>query len=167
MAYSMYLFTRGEGLLKTTQDLFHQAEIFAEEGLRLHSSLHSFSNQLEEDEKSSLLVEAERFPALCQQLQMTCRTPVHGKAATFTKVDTIIQETINMMTVLMKALSLCYKLLKKCKVDQTFMGSPHSWRGNQLQTVANGETLDGKNTDTFGVKSLERHMANMTFLESK
>uniref|UniRef100_A0A8C5TP14 Alpha-catulin n=1 Tax=Malurus cyaneus samueli TaxID=2593467 RepID=A0A8C5TP14_9PASS len=27
MAYSMYLFTRGEGLLKTTQDLFHQAEV--------------------------------------------------------------------------------------------------------------------------------------------
>ncbi|XP_078273975.1 alpha-catulin isoform X3 [Rhinoraja longicauda] len=167
MAYSMYLFTRGEGLLKTTQDLFHQAEIFAEEGLRLHSSLHSFSIQLEEDEKSSLLVEAERLPALCQQLHMTCRTPVHGKAATFTKVDTIIQETINMMTVLMKALSLCYKLLKKCTVDQTFMGSPHSWRGNQLQTIANGETLEGKNTDTFGVKSLERHMANLTFLESQ
>ncbi|KAG9479376.1 hypothetical protein GDO78_012836 [Eleutherodactylus coqui] len=27
MAYTMYLFTRGEGLLKTTQDLFHQAEV--------------------------------------------------------------------------------------------------------------------------------------------
>ena len=27
MAYSMYLFTRGEGLLKTTQDLFKQAEV--------------------------------------------------------------------------------------------------------------------------------------------
>uniref|UniRef100_A0A9J7XDF8 Alpha-catulin n=1 Tax=Cyprinus carpio carpio TaxID=630221 RepID=A0A9J7XDF8_CYPCA len=27
MAYSMYLFTRGEGLLKTTLDLFHQAEV--------------------------------------------------------------------------------------------------------------------------------------------
>uniref|UniRef100_A0A8C7GDK2 Alpha-catulin n=1 Tax=Oncorhynchus kisutch TaxID=8019 RepID=A0A8C7GDK2_ONCKI len=27
MAYSMYLFTRGEGLLKTTMDLFHQAEV--------------------------------------------------------------------------------------------------------------------------------------------
>uniref|UniRef100_A0A674ITT0 Alpha-catulin n=1 Tax=Terrapene triunguis TaxID=2587831 RepID=A0A674ITT0_9SAUR len=27
MAHSMYLFTRGEGLLKTTQDLFHQAEV--------------------------------------------------------------------------------------------------------------------------------------------
>ncbi|XP_069769387.1 alpha-catulin isoform X1 [Narcine bancroftii] len=167
MAYSMYLFTRGEGLLKTTQDLFHQAEIFAEESLRLHSSLHALSNQLEEDEKSPLLMEAERFPALSQQLQMTCRTPVHGKAATFTKVDTSIQETTNMMTVLIKVLSLCYKLLKKCKVDQTLMGSPHGWQGNQLQTVANGESLEGKNTDTFGAKSLERHMANLTFLESK
>uniref|UniRef100_UPI00398EF24E alpha-catulin isoform X3 n=1 Tax=Pristiophorus japonicus TaxID=55135 RepID=UPI00398EF24E len=167
MAYSMYLFTRGEGLLKTTQDLFHQAEIFAEEGLRIHTTLHAFSNQLEEDEKAALLMETERFPALCQQLQMTSRTPVHGKAATFTKVDTSIQETKNVMTVLMKILSLCYKLLKMCKVDRTFMGSPHSWRGNQLQTVANGESLEGKNTDTFGVKSLERHMANLTFLESK
>ena len=27
MAYAMYLFTRGEGLLKTTQDLFKQAEV--------------------------------------------------------------------------------------------------------------------------------------------
>ncbi|XP_078394647.1 alpha-catulin isoform X4 [Cetorhinus maximus] len=167
MAYSMYLFTRGEGLLKTTQDLFHQADIFAEEGLRFHTSLHSLSNQLEEDEKAALMMETERFPILCQQLQITSKTPVHGKAATFAKVDTSIQETKNVMTVLMKILSLCYKLLKKCKVDQTFMGSPHSWRGNQLQTVANGESLDGKNTDTFGVKSLERHMANLMFLESK
>uniref|UniRef100_A0A8D0A4J3 Alpha-catulin n=1 Tax=Sander lucioperca TaxID=283035 RepID=A0A8D0A4J3_SANLU len=29
MAYNMYLFTRGEGLLKTTLDLFHQAEVCA------------------------------------------------------------------------------------------------------------------------------------------
>ncbi|XP_078091903.1 alpha-catulin isoform X2 [Mustelus asterias] len=167
MAYSMYLFTRGEGLLKTTQDLFHQADIFAEEGLRLHTSLHSLSNQLEEDEKAALMLETEGFPTLCQQLQMTSKTPVHGKAAIFAKVDTSIQETKNVMTVLKIILSLCYKLLKKCKADQTFMDSPHSWRGNQLQTVANGESLDGKNTDTFGVKSLERHMANLTFLESK
>ncbi|XP_048473599.1 alpha-catulin isoform X1 [Rhincodon typus] len=167
MAYSMYLFTRGEGLLKTTQDLFHQAEIFAEEGLRLYTNLHSFSNQLEDDEKAILTMETEKFPSLCQQLQMSSKTPVHGKAAIFAKVDTAIQETKNIMTVLMKVLSLCYKLLKKCKVDQTFMGSPHSWRGNQLQMVSNGESLDGQNTNTFGVKSLERHMANLTFLESK
>uniref|UniRef100_A0A3Q2NMD6 Catenin (cadherin-associated protein), alpha-like 1 n=1 Tax=Fundulus heteroclitus TaxID=8078 RepID=A0A3Q2NMD6_FUNHE len=29
MAYNMYLFTRGEGLLKTTLDLFHQAEVIS------------------------------------------------------------------------------------------------------------------------------------------
>ncbi|OXB80226.1 UNVERIFIED_CONTAM: hypothetical protein H355_011586 [Colinus virginianus] len=46
MAYSMYLFTRGEGLLKTTQDLFHQAEIFATEGMKLASALQVFSDQV-------------------------------------------------------------------------------------------------------------------------
>uniref|UniRef100_A0A4W5N2A8 Uncharacterized protein n=1 Tax=Hucho hucho TaxID=62062 RepID=A0A4W5N2A8_9TELE len=46
MAYSMYLFTRGEGLLKTTTDLFHQAEVLSEEGLQLCSSLHTFSTQV-------------------------------------------------------------------------------------------------------------------------
>ncbi|XP_007895761.1 alpha-catulin isoform X2 [Callorhinchus milii] len=167
MAYSMYLFTRGEGLLKTTQDLFHQAEIFAEEGLRFFSTVHAFSNQLQEEEKTNLLLEADKLPALCHQQQMTSRTPVHGKAAIFTKVDTSIQETKNVMTVLMKMLSLCYNLLKKYKMDRTFMSSPHGWRRNQLQTVTNGESSEGKNGDTFGVKSLERHMANLTFLESK
>ncbi|XP_077348129.1 alpha-catulin isoform X3 [Lithobates pipiens] len=45
MAYTMYLFTRGEGLLKTTQDLFHQAEVFAAAGIKLSSVLQTFSNQ--------------------------------------------------------------------------------------------------------------------------
>ena len=36
MAFSMYLFTRGEGPLKTTQDLFTQAQYFGEEGVRLY-----------------------------------------------------------------------------------------------------------------------------------
>uniref|UniRef100_A0A4W3JT76 Alpha-catulin n=1 Tax=Callorhinchus milii TaxID=7868 RepID=A0A4W3JT76_CALMI len=118
-------------------------------------------------QKTNLLLEADKLPALCHQQQMTSRTPVHGKAAIFTKVDTSIQETKNVMTVLMKMLSLCYNLLKKYKMDRTFMSSPHGWRRNQLQTVTNGESSEGKNGDTFGVKSLERHMANLTFLESK
>ncbi|XP_074468436.1 alpha-catulin isoform X4 [Sebastes fasciatus] len=46
MAYNMYLFTRGEGLLKTTLDLFHQAEVLSEEGLQLCSSLRTFSTQV-------------------------------------------------------------------------------------------------------------------------
>lgn len=43
MAFSMYLFTRGEGPLKTTQDLFTQAEYFAEEGAKLFKAVKDFS----------------------------------------------------------------------------------------------------------------------------
>ncbi len=43
MAYNMYQFTRGEGPLKTTQDLFTQAEYFAEEANRLYKVIRQFS----------------------------------------------------------------------------------------------------------------------------
>jgi len=46
MAFSMYQFTRGEGALKTTQDLFTQAEYFAEEANRLYKVVRQFSYQV-------------------------------------------------------------------------------------------------------------------------
>jgi len=46
MAFSMYQFTRGEGALKTTQDLFTQAEYFAEEANRLYKVVRHFSYQV-------------------------------------------------------------------------------------------------------------------------
>jgi hypothetical protein len=46
MAFSMYLFTRGEGTLRTTQDLFTQAYYFVEEGTRLSAIIHEFANQV-------------------------------------------------------------------------------------------------------------------------
>ena len=46
MAFSMYLFTRGEGTLRTTQDLFTQAYYFVEEGTRLAAIVHEFANQV-------------------------------------------------------------------------------------------------------------------------
>lgn len=48
MAFSMYQFTRGEGALKTTQDLFTQAEYFAEEANRLYKVVRQFSYQVRE-----------------------------------------------------------------------------------------------------------------------
>ncbi|XP_075682896.1 alpha-catulin isoform X3 [Rhinoderma darwinii] len=113
MAYTMYLFTRGEGLLKTTQDLFHQAEVFAASGLKLSSILHIFSNQLEDDDKPLLLLEIEKLVPMCQQLQITSRTPVQGKTATFTKVDTSIQKSKAIMMILSQVLPICCKLLRK------------------------------------------------------
>jgi len=46
MAFSMYQFTRGEGTLKTTQDLFTQAEYFAEEANRLYKVVRQFCYQV-------------------------------------------------------------------------------------------------------------------------
>jgi hypothetical protein len=51
MAFSMYLFTRGEGTLRTTQDLFTQAYYFVEEGTRLSAIIHEFANQVRFDRK--------------------------------------------------------------------------------------------------------------------
>lgn len=43
MALSMYQFTKGEGDLNTTQDLFTQAELFAEEANELYKEVRCFS----------------------------------------------------------------------------------------------------------------------------
>nr|XP_033786547.1 alpha-catulin isoform X2 [Geotrypetes seraphini] len=167
MAYSMYLFTRGEGLLKTTQDLFHQAEVFATAGLKLSAVLHAFSNQLEDDDKPLLLVEIDKLISMTQQLQITAKAPVQGKIAIFTKVDTCIQKTRGVMIVLARVLPVCYRLQRKHKAGNGCLRSPHTWKANRLQTVTNEDNLDGKTVEAFGVKSLEHHVANLTFLESK
>ncbi|KAG8572035.1 hypothetical protein GDO81_011890 [Engystomops pustulosus] len=167
MAYTMYLFTRGEGLLKTTQDLFQQAEVFAAAGLKLSSILHTFSNQLEDDDKPLLLLEIEKLVPLSQQLQITSRTPVQGKTATFTKVDTCIQKSKAVMIILSQILPICCTLLRKCKAGNGCYRPPGSWKENRIQNVSNEDGLEGKTVEAFGVKSLEHHVANLTFLESK
>uniref|UniRef100_A0AAA9THZ9 Alpha-catulin n=1 Tax=Bos taurus TaxID=9913 RepID=A0AAA9THZ9_BOVIN len=111
MAYSLYLFTRGEGPLKTYQDLIHQLEVFAEEGLKLASSVQAFSQQLKDDDKLMLLLEINKFVPLCHQLQTIIKTPLQNQV--FLKVDKCITKARSMMAVLVQLLSLCYKLLKK------------------------------------------------------
>ncbi|XP_067112227.1 alpha-catulin [Osmerus mordax] len=172
MAYSMYLFTRGEGLLKTTLDLFHQAEVLSEEGLQLCSSLHTFSTQLMDEEKAGVMSEMEKLLALCQQLQLGTKAPAQGKSATFQKVDSSIQTTRAMMTVVVFLLPHCNRLLRKYKSERSSLGSPQGWREKQTSSpvrgnASSGATLNVKNSNGFGVKSLEQHMANLTFLESK
>uniref|UniRef100_A0A674DGY7 Catenin (cadherin-associated protein), alpha-like 1 n=1 Tax=Salmo trutta TaxID=8032 RepID=A0A674DGY7_SALTR len=163
MAYSMYLFTRGEGLLKTTMDLFHQAEVKYTRPFP-HSTHPS---PLMDEEKVVVLSEMEKLMGLCQQLQMGVRTPVQGKTATFQKVDSSIQNTRAIMTVVIYLLPVCNKLVRKYKSERSSLDTPQSWRDRQLSTPVKDDALNGKNSNGFGVKSLEKHMANLTFLESK
>ncbi|XP_042361847.1 alpha-catulin [Plectropomus leopardus] len=169
MAYNMHLFTRGEGLLKTTLDLFHQAEVLSEEGLQLCSSLRTFSTQLVDEEKTVVMTEMEKLVALCQQLQMGAKTPVQGKTATFQKVDSSIQTTRGILTVVLSLLPLCNKLNRKYKSERSSLGSPQDWRERQDASTPVKEegALNGKNSNGFSVKSLEQHMAGLNLLESK
>ncbi|XP_023248647.1 uncharacterized protein LOC106639330 [Copidosoma floridanum] len=109
MAFSMYQFTRGEGALKTTQDLFTQAEYFAEEANRLYKVVRQFSYQVPGGpHKKELLENLDRVPTYVQQLQFTVKNPTVGKAATFVKVDNVIQETKNLMNVISKVVTTCF-----------------------------------------------------------
>lgn len=169
MAYNMYLFTRGEGLLKTTLDLFHQAEVLSEEGLQLCSSFRTFSTQLVDEEKSVVMTEMEKVVAFCQQLQMGGKTPVQGKTATFQKVDSSIQATRGILTLVLYLLPFCNKLNKKYKSERSSLGSPQDWRERQDASTPVKEegALHNKNSNGFGVKCLEQHIAGLNILESK
>ncbi|XP_053634104.1 alpha-catulin isoform X4 [Cherax quadricarinatus] len=109
MAFSMYQFTRGEGALKTTQDLFTQGEYFAEEANRLYKVVRQFSYQVPAGpHKKELMEHLDQIPTYVQQLQFTVKNPTVGKAATFTKVDNVIQETKNLMNVISKVVTTCF-----------------------------------------------------------
>ncbi|XP_051948386.1 alpha-catulin-like isoform X2 [Xyrauchen texanus] len=167
MAYSMYLFTRGEGLLKTTLDLFQQAEVLSDQGIHLCSILHTLSTQVLDEDRMLIISETEKLAASCRQLLVCAKAPVQGKSAIFQKVDSSIQNTKGILTVVVYLLPICNKLIRKCKSECSCLSSPQHWREKQLSTPVNEETLNGKGSNGFGVKSLEQHMANLTFLESK
>ncbi|XP_071941893.1 alpha-catulin-like [Antedon mediterranea] len=145
MAYSMYLFTRGEGPLKTTQDLFKQAEYFAEEGNKLFRVLKDFNSMIPEGGllPDQLVHHLQSLPSLCQQLHYTTKSPSLGKIQTFAKVNGSIQETKNLLASISQMLPLCNTLVVKYNIR-----TPHSthpiWRhgGPVMETRSNGDDSD-------------------------
>ncbi|ERL95044.1 hypothetical protein D910_12314 [Dendroctonus ponderosae] len=123
MAFSMYQFTKGEGPLKTTQDLFTQAEYFAEEANRLYKVIRQFSYQVVPGgaQKKELLENLDKVPTFVQRLQFTVKDHTVGKAATFTKVDNVIQETKNLMNVISKVVTVCFE----CATKVSLFLQPH------------------------------------------
>ncbi|XP_060520875.1 alpha-catulin isoform X2 [Cylas formicarius] len=118
MAFTMYQFTKGEGPLKTTQDLFTQAEYFAEEANRLYKVIRQFSYQVPGGTlKKELLENLDKVPTFVQRLQFTVKDHTVGKAATFTKVDNVIQETKNLMNVISKVVTTCFECATKYKLE--------------------------------------------------
>ncbi|MFH4975816.1 hypothetical protein AB6A40_002525 [Gnathostoma spinigerum] len=133
MAYNMYLFTRGDGPLKTTHDLFTQAEFFAEQANKMYKNVRDFSFEVPGSaEKSDLCAVLEKIPIRCQQLQVLVKSPTVGKPATFSKVDSVIQETKNLMNEIAKLVTACFVCATKFEIE---------FRGSSVtrQMVGNGE----------------------------
>ncbi|XP_076329602.1 alpha-catulin-like isoform X2 [Tachypleus tridentatus] len=117
VAVSVYQFTRGEGDLKTTQDIFNQAEMFAEDANRLYKDIRQFSYQVPGgSQKKDLLESLDKVPTYVQHLQFTVRNPTVGKAATFTKVDNVIQGVKDLMNVVSKVVTICLVCASKYKL---------------------------------------------------
>uniref|UniRef100_A0A0R3S3R7 BRO1 domain-containing protein n=1 Tax=Elaeophora elaphi TaxID=1147741 RepID=A0A0R3S3R7_9BILA len=122
MAYNMYLFTRGDGPLKTTHDLFTQAEFFAEQANKMYKTVREFSYEVPGSaEKNDLSTILEKIPIHCQQLQVLVKSPTVGKPATFSKVDSVIQETKNLMNEIAKLVTACFVCATKFEIE--FHGS--------------------------------------------
>ncbi|XP_014227561.1 alpha-catulin isoform X1 [Trichogramma pretiosum] len=149
MAFSMYQFTRGEGALKTTQDLFTQAEYFAEEANRLYKVVRQFSYQVPGGpHKKELLENLDRVPTYVQQLQFTVKNPTVGKAATFVKVDNVIQETKNLMNVISKVVTTCFVCATKYNLD--FRGLSARGAGGSPYRGGDGSGADGDGSGAGG-----------------
>ena len=117
-ADDMFDFTRGQGRVKTTQDLFTLAEYFAEEVNILYKVIRLFTYDVPTGEdKRIVMALADNVPKHCHQLQMLIQSPTVGKAATFTKVDSIIKETRAIINLVLRVIQMCYNHSKKYNLD--------------------------------------------------
>uniref|UniRef100_A0A0K8VIW1 Uncharacterized protein n=1 Tax=Bactrocera latifrons TaxID=174628 RepID=A0A0K8VIW1_BACLA len=67
--------------------------------------------------KKDLLNILDRVPTFVQTLQFTVKDHTVGKDATFVKVDHVIRETKNLMSVINKVVSKCFECATKYKLD--------------------------------------------------
>ncbi|KPJ16691.1 Alpha-catulin [Papilio machaon] len=152
MAFAMYQFTKGEGRLNTTQDLFTQAEYFAEEANRLYKIVRQFSYQVPAGTmKKELLEHLDKVPTYVQQLQFTVKEPTVGRAATFSKVDNVIQETKHLMNVISKVVTTCFDCANKyslCMPERV----PMHWKPN-LQKASTFKSENSYKLDFTGLSA--------------
>ncbi|CAD5208861.1 unnamed protein product [Bursaphelenchus xylophilus] len=118
MSYNMYLFTKGDGPLKTTHDLFTQAEFFAEQANKMYRTVREFAFEVPgSQEKNELMSVLERIPQHYQQLQVLVKSPTVGKSATFSKVDLVISGTKSLMNEIAKLVTACFVCATKFEIE--------------------------------------------------
>lgn len=66
--------------------------------------------------KKELLEQLDQVPTYVQQLQFTVKMPTVGKSATFSKVDSVINETKTLMNVISKVVTTCFVCATKVSI---------------------------------------------------
>ena len=148
-ADDMFAFTRGHGKVKTTQDLFTLAEYFAEECNIIYKVIRLFSYDVPSGEDKRLLMAlADTVPKHCHQLQMLIQRSTVGKAATFTKVDSIIKETRSIVNLIIRVIQMCYSHSKKYTLDFS-----------NVSLEGKGDPIDTSDVAQFGASQRGRQTA--------
>lgn len=151
MAYAMHMFSSGQGSLRTTQDLFKQAEYFAEEGNKLFRCVRDTTFQAPECQlRSDLMHLLDRVLSYCQQLLFITRTPATSKAATFSKVDSTIQDTKLLLTILIRILPLCNSLASQYNLPVYRSPSLRSRPSHSNPSSVTESRTSGDETDSMG-----------------
>ena len=118
VAQNMHGFTRADGKIKTTQDFFTQAEIFAEESNRLYRLVRMFSYIVPTGEDKRVLMQiADHIPRHCGQMQLLIQMPGVGRESTFRKVDSILKENNQIMYLIAKVVQMCFSNAKTYNLD--------------------------------------------------
>uniref|UniRef100_A0A6P7GA19 Uncharacterized protein LOC114339633 n=1 Tax=Diabrotica virgifera virgifera TaxID=50390 RepID=A0A6P7GA19_DIAVI len=83
--------------------------------------------------KKDLLAHLDKVPTFVQRLQFTVKDHTVGKAATFTKVDNVIQETKNLMNVISKVVTTCFECATKHNIGHPDLQNPNNNGGDYDQ----------------------------------
>lgn len=114
MVSEMYLFTRGEGALQTTEELFEASQNFVDAGKALYRVARKYASKAEESPmKKELLRYVDKIPAYCHQLLFTSRSLAIGQAACCRKVWGVMHLTKNIIKIVARVVNSCYLLAER------------------------------------------------------
>ena len=124
IAYKIHLFTRGEGSLRSVNDLFRKAEQFLQFGSIFYNLIREFLDQLPAacNCKCELNGLADKLPHQFQLLRNRLKQVSIGKTATFNKVDYVIQELRDFMNLVSKITTLSFVCGSKFQINFEKLG---------------------------------------------
>jgi len=167
MVSEMYLFTRGEGLLQTTEELFEASQNFADAGKAFYRVARKYASKADENAtKKELLRCVDKIPAYCYQLMFTSRSLAVGQSACCRKVWGVMHLTKNIIKIVARVVNNCYLLAERnsplklppdqrlWKIDESIFSEESSIatlsRRSSLQSIENDEYEPKTTIDYYG-----------------